>query len=59
MIGRILRQVQSSGMAGGRRSAPPSRFGRRPAGRGTRGTSGGTGAMLGSAVERFVRSRRR
>ncbi len=59
MIGRILRQVTASGMATGRRGAPPSRSGRRRAPtRGGAGTSG-TGAMVGAAVERYLRSRRR
>jgi hypothetical protein len=58
MIQRILRQVASSGMSGGRRGAPPSRFGgrRRPPARG--GTTG-AGASLGAALERYVRGRRR
>jgi hypothetical protein len=58
MIGRILRQVTGSGMATGRRGAPPSRFGRSASTRG-RGTSGGggTGAMIGAAVERYMRQR--
>jgi len=56
MIRSILRQVTNSGMSGGRRPARGHRsgFGRRSA-----PTQTGTGAMLGAAVEKFVRGRRR